>query len=808
MSYYAHTKNDPVTKEPLLEEHWEPLFTLFGDGEDECRKETCKRCEALAPKHGHLNKVAYWTAKFAAEMFPPNSAEANAAQEWGYLAGLWHDLGKYRKGFQSKICGEQIQVEHAGAGATLASKLFEEKYPQSIGKFTIPAIIAGHHAGLSNKTGQGDGKLTPLIRRVENNQEALSESLKNAEWSADHPDHVPDLMPLMEVSDDADIEPSFYRASFFTRMLFSCLVDADSIATEAFTNPTTLRKSLRYDSIEDLRDRLDQRLDEFATESQAKTPSVVNSIRADILTHARSAANESPGVFSLNVPTGGGKTLSGMSFALRHAAKHALRRVIVVIPYTSIIEQNAQEYAEFLGDRNVLEHHSNLDDFDDIERGDPDATRRRLCTENWDAPVIVTTTVQFFESLFANKKARNRKIHNIAQSVIILDEAQCLPAPYLKVTLLAMRELVESCGCSIVLSTATQPALHQRSALQEGFPLITPIISSDDAMRYHSQLTDGRCQVDWSMCQSPVPYSAMAARIADQRQGSLTIVHRRKDAVDLNELVKSTLADEGESIPLYYLTTLMCPLHRKEVLTSIKQLRKARKPCHIVSTQLVEAGVNLDLPVVFRVLAGFDSIAQAAGRCNREGLMPTPGKVFVFKAETDPPDAHLVRCADTTATLLGLRGALRLGDLEASREFFERLYANTHLDQAGILKDIPAFNFETIARNYRIIEDGFQTPLVIPYNDDAKEKIRKVQDQATHSDNLSRHLLRSLQPYTVNVWDWDFKLIVDATERLFPDAESYMANLRLFPDIYSDDLGLVIPDKPPQPSVDGLILGN
>ena len=476
---YAHSLDGSPPSE------WEPLFSPFGNGVGECRGRECEDCRNLVPEHGHLNKVAWSAGKFAEEMFAPGSAVGKAAGEWGYLAGLWHDLGKFSVEFQEKIRGERIQVEHTGAGAALAKELIGSGWE------TLAFVIAGHHAGLANRTNEVSIPYinTPLDIRaeravamlakcraliIENKDEAmkklmvLSEAPKLPEW-------------IMSGGDDAPP-----RWSCFIRMIFSALVDADSIATESFCSTddetTKLRAQPIYDTIEALRERLDAHIDKLGGTVE---DTEVNRQRASILKWCRDAANNDPGFFTLSVPTGGGKTLAAMSFALRHAAAHrakGMRRVIVAVPYTSIIEQNAGVYETALGIHNLVEHHSNLDDFDDKEEADEATIRRRLACENWDAPVIVTTNVQLFESLFAHKRRRTRKLHNIAGSVIVLDEAQCVPVGFMALIVPMLRELVDRYSCTVVISTATQPAWRQvRGKPAFGVPdeQLRPIIPPD-----------------------------------------------------------------------------------------------------------------------------------------------------------------------------------------------------------------------------------------------------------------------------------------------------------------------------------------
>jgi CRISPR-associated endonuclease/helicase Cas3 len=539
-----------------------------------------------------------------------------------------------------------------------------------------------------------------------------------------------------------------------------------------------------------LRDRLDARLDHMAAGSR---PTPVNALRAEVLAACRSHAADPTGIFSLTVPTGGGKTLSGMSFALSHAVAKSLRRVIVVVPYTSIIEQNAAIYRDYLGADNVVEHHSNLDDFTESDCNDEQALRRRWACENWDAPVIVTTNVQFFESLFAHKKSRCRKLHNICRSVIVLDEAQSLPIGFLQPVLDALHELATNYGSTVMLCTATQPALGRREALPEGLHPIAEIISNP------SQLGDQlrRVSVHWPAADERTPYEELAGQLACHR-AVLAVVHRRLDASRLTRLVQERCPGEA----LFHLSALMCPVHRRETIEAIRGAlvthREQGAACRVVSTQLVEAGVDLDFPVVYRALAGLDSIAQAAGRCNREGLL-TRGEVFVFRAETEPPGPTLQRALGQTCSMLEVRsGDLDITDPNVFQEYFRRFYANEELDARAIRRELTQLNFATVGETFRLIEDDYQRAVVIPWDNLARKRIEKVRalDQFKFDGAERRAALRGLQPYTVQIQPRHFDAL-NARGALEPllDETVWILNIQLFPNAYNDQLGLVVDDE-------------
>jgi len=354
--------------------------------------------------------------------------------------------------------------------------------------------------------------------------------------------------------------------------------------------------------------------------SADKTP--VNALRHEILTACRAAAKLEPGHFSLTVPTGGGKTLSSLAFALEHAVKHNLRRVIYVIPYTSIIEQNADVFKETVGDDQVIEHHSNLDE-------DDSTSKARLSAENWDAPIIVTTSVQFFESFFAAKPSRCRKLHNIIGSVVVLDEAQLVPVEYLAPILQTMDLLNRRYRISFVISTATQPAFESREGFK-GLPMnsVREIIS--DIPRLYANLKRVEVEIPQNWVKT-TRWEELATELLKEEQ-VLCVVSDRKSCRNLHKLMP---------IGTYHLSALMCGQHRSKIITEIKQKLKEGAPVRVISTQLVEAGVDIDFPVVYRALAGLDSIAQAAGRCNREGKLTEKGRVVVFVPPKKSPPGIL-----------------------------------------------------------------------------------------------------------------------------------------------------------------------
>jgi CRISPR-associated endonuclease/helicase Cas3 len=795
--FYAHSKQR-TDRTPAPLDEWEPLFTPFaGESGTGCGKRNCPRCASLEPDHGHLNKVAWWTAKFAGEMFPEGS-DRETAHQWGYIAGLWHDLGKYSREFQRKLAGEHLQIEHTGAGAALAKAMIP------IGWETVAFVIAGHHAGLANRKSKESihDSNTPLDDRVARAIAMLAQCQGLADESND--EGIKNLMVLSSPSKlpewiTSGGDKATSRWSCFIRMIFSALVDADSIATESFCSATDLKTRFRaqpvYDSIEILQKRLERHIGDLIAKADATE---VNRQRASILNWCRDAAICDPGFFTLNVPTGGGKTLAAMSFALRHAVTQrakGMRRVIVAVPYTSIIEQNAGVYEEALGTHNLVEHHSNLDDFDDREEADEATIRRRLACENWDAPVIVTTNVQLFESLFTHKRRRARKLHNIAGSVIVLDEAQCVPVGFMALIVPMLRELVDHYCC-----TATQPAWRQvrgKPAFGIADERLHPIIPPDAGLSRVEGFD--RVTVEWPKTTEPLLYEVLANKLAEE-PCVMAIVHRKKDAQWLARKLRELRPDER----VFHLSTNMCPVHRRKVLEEIRSAvalyRRLGEPCRIVSTQLVEAGVDLDLPVIYRAMAGLDSIAQAAGRCNREGKMGAKGRVVVFHAETAPPDGHLRRCAEIAANMLiEFDGQLDIRDPDTFESYFKRLYLSCKSDVKDLVRHVTDLNFETLGREFRLIDDSQQVPIVVLYDEEARSRLRTVQGIArsqTGEDVAARVAFRALQPYSVAVWPKGLAVLEGALEPLFRGSTAKMLDPYFFPDSYDDVFGLVTDDEP------------
>lgn len=708
------------------------------------------------PLSVHLKKVGRIAAKNARYFDAAILAEST---------GLLHDLGKYTEEFQKRLEGGK-RVDHATAGAKMAI--------QKWGRFgkLLAYIIAGHHAGLANGIDSGENRST-LDDRLKKTISELNEI-----WM----DEIvfPEQLSFPPIKPTKDFEG--FQLAFLIRMLFSCLVDADFLDTEKFYLELEGKKQKRGSCppLKNLQNALNSHLENLRNKALSTSPCTVNDLRQEVLDYSRKQAQLPPGLFSLTVPTGGGKTLTSMAFALDHAIEHQLRRVIYVIPFTSIIEQNADVFRgvfESLGDDIVLEHHSAFDDakFEDKEET---KDKLKLAMENWDAPVVVTTAVQFFESLFADRTSKCRKLHNITGSVIILDEAQMLPLKLLRPTMAAIDELARNYKCSVVLCTATQPAL-KAPYFRNGFQNVREIAPNPEEL--YTQLD--RVTVRHVGVQTD---EQLVERTQNNKQ-ILVVVNNRRHANALFELAG---ADTG----YYHLTTLMCAKHRKRVLDDIRKTLKAGGPCKVISTSLIEAGVDVSFPLVMRAEAGLDSVAQVAGRCNREGLaLKEDSEVLIFTSPEWKAPPELDQYAAS------MRHVMRNheGDLlapEAINAYFEDVYwrKGDELDAKKLLKIHRehhaklTFPFQTIANEYRIIE-SYMHPIIIAYDDEAEALIEKLR----YSEFIGQ-IASKLQQYIVQVPEQAFialksaGFIVAVQQDQFGDQFWELIKL----DLYSEEAGI------------------
>jgi CRISPR-associated endonuclease/helicase Cas3/CRISPR-associated endonuclease Cas3-HD len=706
----------------------------------------------------HLKNVADRSQAFADDFNAGNLA---------YVSGLLHDIGKYSPEFQKRLEGERIHVDHSTAGSIEATRIFKDN--QSAAGLLFAYIVAGHHGGLLNY-GSAEGGLCERLRKPVPDYSAYCNEI-----SIDT--HAIRSLGLHPLSGKTG-----FCVSFFTRMLYSCLVDADSLDTERFCTPEKATLRTNYESFEILTKKFDAHMQ---TIQSGAGDSLINRERKKIFNECIEAGSLPPGMFSLTVPTGGGKTLSSMAFALDHVKKNDLKRIFYVIPYTSIIEQNAKVFRDIFGWQNVLEHHSNFDpravETDELDTG---RESLRLATENWDMPIVVTTNVQFFESLFSNKRSRCRKLHSLAKSVIILDEAQMLPTGLLLPCLAALSELVRNYGATVVICTATQPKLGD---LLDEKVRPREIIQSPDRL-YEAFKRVRVTPLD------PMSDADLSARLNDHRQ-VLCIVNTRTHAKKLYEALK----DSGNC---FHLSARMCPVHRRKKIAEIKSRLKSGDDCRVISTQLIEAGVDIDFPVVYRTMTGIDSVAQAAGRCNREGKLPA-GEVFIFKSTETHGKATSWQSVVAEIGEITLASSDDPLSLQTVAEYFQRLYhykADSGLDEKKILQQIEeragefAFPFEEIANEFQIIEEGTKD-VIIPFDDHARSTIDRLR-----TAEYPWRFVRDLQGYSISIYPNEFREM-ERMNRIETIADRFYV-LRSCED-YSDDTGLKLRQDA---GYDGLLL--
>lgn len=646
----------------------------------------------------HLQATAERAALFAV----PFGGESQAR-----LAGLLHDIGKYSDGFQRRLAGGE-KVDHSTAGAQVAWGLHQPE---------VAFAVAGHHGGLPDGGGKTD---PPEAATMVGRTQRLVEPCDG--WKAELA-----LPPARRPALPGD----GFTEAFYIRMLYSCLVDADYLDTETFMQGAAPRGG--GDGIPALLQKLEEAVTPWW---DAKTE--LNRRRCDILRRCFAQGKaQAPGLFTLTVPTGGGKTVASLAFALTHAAAHGKRRVVYVIPYTSIIDQTAAAFSAILGEQNVLEHHSGSDAALEDGEVSPAAYRKALATENWDAPVVVTTAVQFFESLFAARSSRCRKLHNLADSVVVFDEAQTLPLPYLRPCVAAIGQLVRHYGVTAVLCTATQPALGQ--LFEESAPGLPLRELCPGAGELHRVFRRTTLQHIGEMSQD-----ALAEQLAAVPQ-VLCVVNRRATAQHLFR----ALPAEGS----YCLTTLLCAADRKRLLQEIRARLRAGAPCRVVSTSLIEAGVDVDFPIAWREEAGLDSVLQTAGRCNREGKHSAAQSVVrVFRLEGQTAPAMIRSQVDAARSVWNrYRDPSSPEAIEAYFSLLRAVKGKDALDQKQILAGFKSsmegrmLPFATVAERFRLVESPATTVyLPLPENTDLFNDLR--------AGKTSRALYRRLGQYGVSVY--------------------------------------------------------
>ena len=726
----------------------------------------------------HLEGVARRAACMAAPF--------NAGQ-WGRLSGLLHDLGKYRPGFQRYIretadahCESTITPRdktHSAAGALWALRALPK---QHVGRI-FAYLIASHHAGLYD--------WEDLAARLagDDAERELAEALLQAPAS---------LFDIDGFNPDLTIVPGGSTGfHLWLRLLFSALVDADCLDSEAFMSPNKAHQRMAFPSLQKMADDFDCHMGRVGSQA---IDSEINRVRSEILLQCRSAAKLSPGLFSLTVPTGGGKTLSSLAFAFDHARIHKKRRIIYAIPYTSIIEQTADVFRNIFGEDNFIEHHSNADA--DTNREDH---RTKLACENWDAPLIVTTNVQLFESLFAARTSRCRKLHNLVGSIIVLDEAQLLPPQFLQPIVDVLKLLVAHYGVTVVLCTATQPALSSRTSFDasrgfSGFDHVTEIIAKPAELYDRLKRTQVNLPNDLHASRD---WDSLAAEIGTH-DSVLSIVSTKKSAYELWRRLPTGAV---------HLSSLMCGQHRSDVIRQLhrqlddRRAGRSNQPLRVVSTQLIEAGVDIDFPVVYRALAWLDSIAQAAGRCNREGRQ-VMGQVHVFVPPINPPPGLLRKGTDCSKLVWHGHTGDPL-DLSLYQRYFQQLYGCCDLDEKAIKADLGtqghgdfafALKFKTVSKKFKLIDDADTASVIVRYQGKGGDYAEiDTLINILRSDGPVQWLMRKLQRYTVTLYQRDVLRMVaagDVTE-LFPGIFVQASDV-----LYHPILGVNVDELPGDPA--------
>ena len=673
----------------------------------------------------HLEEVGKLAQKFANHF---------GAGEMARAAGMLHDFGKYSPEFQNRVRGESAPAPHSVFGA---KKALEQWGDSRIGR-AIAWCVHGHHSGLADHD-----KLKAGL--------SADRDIPEEVWRGDG-------FRIPPTPECPNLVRSAFAAHFLIRMVFSCLVDADRLEAERHFNPTFAEARKKRPALADLPPKLAAHLKKKTAEAK-QTP--VNQLRAEVLRACRERAKSAPGFFSLSVPTGGGKTLSSLAFALEHAVQNKMARVICAIPFTSVIEQSAEAFRAALGAEAVLEHHCNYE-----PKSEGEGTRRMtmLSAENWDAPVVATTNVQLFESLFAAGASRCRKLHNLAQSVIVLDEAQSIPAEVMRPCMRALDELVKNYGASVVFCTATLPDFSE--LLKKPVSKIIPNPESlHDKMRRVKIIPPAP-----NVFHNP---ESLADELA-KTESVLCIVNTRRQARD----VFAALRERAKRRECFHLSTWMHPNHRTRTLNEIRERLKSGRPCRTVSTTLVEAGVDLDFPAVWRAAAGLDSIAQAAGRCNREGKMET-GETVVFRMKRDAPEGDRQRRQQAAkwATDKAAREGKSVLSPEVIRRYFARVFGDHKLGEAFLRKHFTdmEFMFREIEGDFQMIDDE-SFPVVVP-QDGENGGGKKAAEKIRTGENIG-FWAREAQRWSVSVSPGDAEKLLKngVAERVGPDGQFLVLN--------------------------------
>lgn len=630
-----------------------------------------------------------------------------AGEEEVYLAGLLHDVGKHSEVFQARLRNEVSGLDHWSMGAWLALYDFRA--------MVAALIIQGHHIGIQDFSKANLAGLNPAILTKSH---PLGLELSGA---------LPTTRACVELASLKEFATTYSSVERMLdiRMMYSALVDADFLDTERHMN-NFLSKCRENDESLNPNESLAVLLDHLDGLQSAASDDVTQA-RVSLRKACLGAAGGDSGLFTLTAPTGSGKTLSMLAFALKHAQVHGLKRIIIVVPYLSIIEQTAKVYKDlFSRPGYILEHHSLSGMHPSVSK--ILSLKHKLLSQNWDAPIVITTSVQMLESLFSNRSSSCRKLHNMRDSVILFDEVQTLPRELVDPTLKALSHLSEEHNSTIVLATATQPAFkHFKS--WEAREIVVDEVNIKPRVNYH-----------WHW--DPMSWDNLARRCKEESQ-VLCVVNLKRHANFLFAKIEGA----------YYLSTNMCPAHRTDVLNQVRVDLKAGKPCRLVSTQCIEAGVDIDFPVVYRAFAPFEAIIQAAGRCNRSGLLDR-GHVHVFRPfdEGYPGGGGYEQAAQVTKMFLRAnRDNIRMDDPSFIREYYEELYDITCPEEANLTRDILAAvesgRFPKVAELYRLIsQDAIN--ILVPYDKEAFKELRKEYEK----NGIKTGWTQRAQPFSVSIF--------------------------------------------------------
>ena len=698
-------------------------------------------------KRKHLLKDHLDDSSSIAESFSPR-------EEYKYLfrtAGILHDIGKYQDGFQAYLEYGKPKTPHAAIGAYVASTFGKQFMP-------LQFAIKGHHAGLPNNED----------RRINNQEYAENQDLVETiidRFEVSFPQVLQNLTTVQAKLPDNTLEKEC-----LTRFLFSALTDADWLNTEShFSHERySSRNSLMLD-YEFLIKALENKFEEFSTIG------IINNLRTESRNETAKHYSDPLGFFSLQLPTGLGKTLTSLYWALLHARHHKLKRIIIVLPYINIIDQTALILKNLFGNDIILEHHSgNIEEDADYNKEENNSNSKQLACENWDAPIILTTSVQFFESLFSNRPFKCRKNHNITNSIVIFDEIQTLPKHYAEPIIVMLKNITALARTSFLFCTATQPAFKSREGFN-GIENIQPLIEKPEKYFFSTQ------RVDYELLNElgELPIESIIEKLKTETESFLVIVNTKAVAKNIFEQISLLAAYDH----YYQLSTSMCPHHRKEIIQNIVSNLKDKKRIAVVSTQLVEAGVDFDFPVVYRAIAPLDAVIQAAGRCNRNGFLEK-GRVVLFNLENQRmPDATYKTLAVWTKGIIKDNPAI-LHSSNSFEQYYEtitKLFVKT--DKYDITDERKAFNFKTVAESFKIMDSPTFPLFIKDYSDESKTLFERL----SRSQFITKEQYREIQQFSVQVYQNFLNEFVNQIE-MFKDT------LRIWHGAYNNRLGLAPKD--------------